>query len=156
MIIINFSPKHVMMSICKNELLHFWGNSVCKFGEYDVFIIDISFCGKEFSVHFGMSCISSLWNFIWSQLPSAPNLIQWQRTSRASVLKLKQTHFIRPHSGGVLYVSAKVYREVYIFAATLWSPVKKTETCLYFWVEYCLYFWPLSELSKSLRAVMCF
>ena len=83
-------PKYWMMSVYKNELLHFRG----KFSEHDVFLIDISLCGKKFSVHFGMSHISSLWNFIWSQLPSAPDLIQWQRMRWASALQLKQAHFI--------------------------------------------------------------
>lgn len=45
-----------MMSVCKNELLHLRGNSdaVCKFTEDDVFIIDVSLCGKKLSVPSGM------------------------------------------------------------------------------------------------------
>lgn len=119
------SPKYWMTSVYKNELLHFWGNwvAVCKFSDYNVYISDISLCGKKFSVHFGMSCISSLWNFIWSQLPSALNLIQWQSMSWASALDAEQAHF-RPPAGGVLYISAKVYRKLYIDSATLQHPVK--------------------------------
>lgn len=58
-----------MMSVHKNELLHFRGNSVavCKFSEYDVFIIDINLLEK--SSVCTLECPASL----PSEISSGPN-----------------------------------------------------------------------------------